>query len=595
MKKISITCLVSSLLLITGVGAQTVADGVNDLYAERYKGAKATFEKLIAANPSNIEASYWLGQAYIGMNDVKGARDIYSKALMTSANAPLLLVGMGQVELLEKNQSAATQRFETAITLTRNKKGDDPVILDAIGRGITNTYNTKEKNADINYAVEKLETAAQKDPNSADIYLNLGNAYLKAKPGEGGGNAFTSYNKATSVNPNFAIAYYRLAKLFESQRNWELYEKYLMDAITKDPKFAPAYYELSYYNLLRKDQDMAAARKYAQLFKQNADPDPQNAYLEASIEWAQGSSDMKKGDKASARPHFTTAIAIANDIISKAGNDTKARVYKLIADSKVQMGDTASAKAEIDQYFAKADPDEVTALDYGLKAKIYSAIPGQEEVLYATYLEGVKEDTVLDNKISLLKEGAALFKARGMREKEGDLTAMMIPMKPKPSINDMYDATRAYYFGQAYDKSVAMADKLVETFPNEIYGYDWRVNNYRILDSTYANNKLIPAATAEFEFAKTDTAKYKKYMMSAAGILLNYYANEARDKEKALFYVDRMIEMDPTNTSLPKIRQQIENPPRQQTTPPKRNTPPRSGNSSSSNNNKRSSTSNSGG
>jgi hypothetical protein len=84
-------------------------------------------------------------------------------------------------------------------------------------------------------------------------------------------------------------------------------------------------------------------------------------------------------------------------------------------------------------------------------------------------------------------------------------------------------------------------------------------------------------------------------MMSSAGILLNYYANEARDKEKALFYVDRMIEMDPTNTSLPKIRQQIENPPRQQATPPKRNTPPRSGNSSSSSNNKKSSTSNSGG
>jgi len=111
MKKISITCLVSSLLLITGLRAQTVADGVNDIYAERFKGAKATFEKLIAANPSNIEASYWLGQAYIGMNDIKGARDIYSKALMTSANAPLLLVGMGQVELLEKKSKCSHTTF----------------------------------------------------------------------------------------------------------------------------------------------------------------------------------------------------------------------------------------------------------------------------------------------------------------------------------------------------------------------------------------------------------------------------------------------------------------------------------------------------
>ena len=588
MKKLSIAFLAAGLLMITAVRSQTLPEGINDLYAERIKSARAVFEKLVAANPNNIEATYWLGQTYLASKDIAGARNIYSKALMASANAPLILVGMGQVELNEKKLNEATQRFEAAITISRGKKGDDPAILNAIGRAIVNTYTDKEKTGDINYAVEKLEAAVAKDPANPDIFVNLGMAYLKARPGEGGGKAFENYNKAIAANPNFPVPYYRLAKLFESQRNWELYEKYLNDAISKDPRFAPAYYELSYYKMGRKD--LEAAEKYAQLFKQNSDPDPMNAYLEASIRWAKGTVDMTKGDAASARANFDAAITMAKDIINQAGTNAKGRVYKLVADALVQKGDTAGAKQYIDQYFAKADPDEVTAKDYGLKATIYSVIPGQEDVLYATYLEGVKVDTVVDNKVDLLRDAAALFKRKGMREKEGDLLSMIIQIRPKTSLNDMFDATRAYYFGQAYPKSLDMSNKMVEKFPAEIYGYEWVVNNYKILDSSYTQNKLIPATVTLFEFAQKDTAKYRKQYMAAAGTLLNYYANEAKDKDKAVEYIDKMLYVEPQNENLLKIKKDLLAPPKQSTTPPKKNTAPKSGNSSSINNSKKANT-----
>ena len=45
-----------------------------------------------------------------------------------------------------------------------------------------------------------------RDPNNAEIFLNLGNAIRKAKPGEGGGEAFQNYQKALEANPNFARA-----------------------------------------------------------------------------------------------------------------------------------------------------------------------------------------------------------------------------------------------------------------------------------------------------------------------------------------------------------------------------------------------------
>ncbi|HUM65863.1 MAG TPA: tetratricopeptide repeat protein, partial [Chitinophagaceae bacterium] len=100
MKKISIGFLVAGLFAISTLQAQSIKDGVKDLYAERYKSAKATFEKLLASNPNNIEAIYWLGQTHIEMGDTTDAKNVYSKALLSSANAPLIIVGMGHVELM---------------------------------------------------------------------------------------------------------------------------------------------------------------------------------------------------------------------------------------------------------------------------------------------------------------------------------------------------------------------------------------------------------------------------------------------------------------------------------------------------------------
>ena len=129
MKKTTITFLVSGLLLITGLKAQTIQEGMKHLYADRKKSAIAVFEKLLATNPNNIEATYWLGQAYFDDDDNAAARQLYEKALAANGSAPLILVGIGHADLLDNKTNDARQRFEAAITASRGKKGDDPAIL----------------------------------------------------------------------------------------------------------------------------------------------------------------------------------------------------------------------------------------------------------------------------------------------------------------------------------------------------------------------------------------------------------------------------------------------------------------------------------
>ena len=543
MKKTSIALMVACLVSVYTMHAQSIQDGIRDLYAERYKSAKGIFEKLIAANPNNIDATYWLGQTLLGMEDIAGAKAVYDKALMASANAPLLLVGRGQIDLAENKVSEARQRFETAITMTRGKKGDDPIVLNAVGRAITNTYNVKEKTGgDISYAVQKLQEAALRDPKNAEIFVNLGNAIRKEKPGEGGGQAFQNYQKAAEVNPNFAVSYYRTAQLFQTQRNWDLYEKYLNDAVAKDPRFAPAYYDLYYFKLLR--QDFTNAEQYAKKYIESTDADPQNDYLRCQTLWA--------------KKDFDGAISCAKNIASQMGANTKARTYKLIADSYLQKKDTAGAKEFVDQYFAKAKPEELTPIDYQMKASAYSVIPGQEEVVYNSYMEGLKVDTVLENKVDLLDKGAAFFKAKGMREKEGDLLAAKAALKPKPSINDLFDIGRAYYFGAAHKKSYDAFVAFTEKYPDEVYGWEWKFNNARILDSVKQDSIAVPDAIKLLEFSEKDTAKFKKQYIAAAGFLLGYYNNIAKDGAKALEYINKMLLVDPTNQSYLDIKNNLE-------------------------------------
>jgi tetratricopeptide (TPR) repeat protein len=162
-------------------------------------------------------------------------------------------------------------------------------------------------------------------------------------------------------------------------------------------------------------------------------------------------------------------------------------------------------------------------------------------------MEGLKADTVLENKVELLKKGAEFFKNKGQREKEGDLLEELVKLKPKPTINEMFDVGRAYYFGGAYIKSYNAFTRFAEKYPDEVFGWEWKLNNAKIIDSTKQDSIALPDALKLLSFSEKDTAKYKKQYISAASFLALYYANKANDKIKAIEYLKKWQNMDPAN------------------------------------------------
>ena len=555
MKKTTITLLAVGLLFVSGLKAQSIQEGVNHLNAGRVKNATINFEKMLALNPNNIEAIYWLGQSYLDMEEIAGARiksarEIYEKGLQSSANAPLLLVGMGHVELLENKTSDARQRFESALTVTRTKKGDDPAILVAVGRA-----NVDAKSGDYNYAIEKLKAAADKGEKNPEVFLQLGNAYRKAGQGSGGGAAFESYKKALELSPNFSIASLRLAKLFESQKNWELVLQYLNEATAKDPKFTVAYYELFYYYFYR--AKFTEAEDYLKKFIDSKLPESeiQDEYLYAQLSWA--------------RKDFDGAVTKGGKVVSAMGDKTKPKVYRLLADAYFQKGDYANAKKYSDLFFVKKNPEDVILPDYEIKASVLSQTGGTPDEIYSTYIAGAALDTTVDAKVGFLKKGAEYFKTKGdsiSRNREGDIRIAIMKLKPTPSQRDYFDAGFAYYQGKDYEKAKGLFTTYAEKWPGETYGWQMLFQIGRLEDTTMEKGLAVPHALKYLEVLEKDTAKNKKSILSTAGYLAQYYANIVKDKLKAIEYFKKMLVLDPENTEIPKYISLLEG--KQPTKPP---------------------------
>ncbi|HOZ68854.1 MAG TPA: tetratricopeptide repeat protein [Chitinophagaceae bacterium] len=542
MKKTTISILTLALLFTAGLSAQTLQDGKNHLFAERYNSAINSFNQLIASNPNNIEAIYWLGQSILQSEEIMSSRiaktrQLYEKAMQTSNGAPLITVGLGHVDLLENKTNDARQKFETALTMTRTKKGENIDILNAVGLA-----NADAKAGDYEYVIAKLKDAIDnKNAKNPETAVWLGNALRKARPGEGGGEAFRYYTKALEFNPNFPLANLRLAKLFESQKNWELVFQYLTAATKNDDKFTAAYYELFYYYFVRLDYTSAEAQLKKYIDSKMPEKDIQDEYLYAMLCWA--------------NKDYNCATSKGEVVVKSLGENTKPKVYRLLADAYFTKTEFSEAKKYSDAFFNKKNPDDLLLYDYQLRADILDKTGGTMDEVFNTYLQGALLDTTASLKVDFLKTGADKFKAKGdsaSREREGDLRLQMIRIKGTPSQRDYFDAGFAYYQAKNYHRADSVFDVFVEKFPEETYGYMMEYNIHRAIDSTMERGDAVPWAEKYLQILEKDTVKNKNSILGVAGYLAQYHANIAKDKEKAIEYLQRMLNLDPTNEVIQK-------------------------------------------
>jgi len=528
MKQVKVVMLLCLAMVSTSLTkAQSIEDGKKFLYYERYNSATAVFEKLLTANPNNVDAAYLLGQTYIAMQDSAKAKSLYQRTLMANPNSPLLIAAMGHIELLEGRTQDARSRFETAISLTQGKS---IAILNAVGFA-----NVDAKQGDAMYAIDKLRLATTlkgfKDP---EVYTNLGDAYRKLGDG---GSASRSYESALAIAPNYAKAAYRIGKLYQTQgrQQEDIFMRYYNDAIAKDAAYAPVYFNLYSYFY---ETNVTRSAEYLELYLANSDDDPKNCYYRASMKFAQGL--------------FQEAITKADECIVAGGANPYPNLFGLKGYAYNRLGDSVNAKNSFEMYLQKQQPEKLGPNDYATYAKILLKFPGNEVLADSLTNKAVQADTLEASKVEYLKDRAQYYLNLKMYTKAADWFAKIVAIKKNATKTDLYNAGYNYYRGSDYPRAIEMFNIYAQKFEDDILGHYMVARSNALIDTTMALGLAVPAyekAIAVGE-AYTDTAKVRGQLLSSYKYLIAYYFNIKRDKTTALLYADKALVLDPNDAEM---------------------------------------------
>ncbi len=523
MRKIKIISFLLSFLISANIlFAQSIDEGKRFLYYERYNSAKDVFNKLVNANPNNIDAAYWLGQTYLGEEDSISSKALYQKTLNANPNSPLMLVAMGHIALLENQNNDAHNRFETAITLT---KGKDYNVINAISRA-----NVDTKAGDAVYAIGKIKTIPE-NKRTAEIWTTLGDAYRKLIDGA---NAQLAYQSALAVDPNYARASFMIGRLYQTQGfTQELYYmQYYNEAITKDPKFAPVYVWLSQYYYKR---DINKAKEYLDKYIAVADADTQNCYYQASYLYASG--------------QYQQTITKANECISAGGKNPHPSLFGLKAFAYDKLGDSANAKTFFEMYFQKQNPEKLESGDYAKYGLVLLKFPGNEATAAGYIQKAIALDTLEENKIEYITSVANSYLASKNYNEAAKWYTKLFSIKKNVTKTDIYNAGYNYYRGGNYKATDSIFGLYQQKYPEDILGVYMRARASEGIDTAGVLGLAKPYYEKVIQLgeASTDTARVKSQLIVAYNYMIAYYYNVKKDKATALSYNDKILAIDPTN------------------------------------------------
>lgn len=525
-------------LLLVGLGlgvmsmAQTLDDAKKLLRYGRLQGAEKSFTKLVTENPNDPESVYWLGQLYLEHNPAKinEAKELYSKALTATNQNPLILVGMGHVELLKNDKAAAKTHFDQAIEATssrKNKKYGDPQILAAIGRA---SASGSSQIGDVDYALEKLTQAAELEKTDPGIMINMGLIQLK-RGGEYGGQAKRAFEEAIERDPKYGMPYYRIGKIFESQRNVGLFLDYYNRAVENDPNFAPAYFELyDYY----KEKDVNKAKTYLDKFMANNDSDIETDFFYADFLFRSG----KNQESIQKLKELQATLAPGEEF---------PKAYRLYSANYDRLGDSVKAKENMEMYMAKQDQSKLTGDDYAEMARLYLDFPGQASKADALVEKAVALDTSVENKMTYMKAIADAYAAQGDWKGNYKWLDKIDEINPRrTAVNYFYLADAAFKAGQ-FDESMKVSAKYINAYPDQIQGYSLQRRAAIAADPDTSNGIALPAIDQYTQFLMNDKESNKFRILENYGYKIYYYLIKSREYDKALQASNAILELDPEN------------------------------------------------
>ena len=128
-------------------------------------------------------------------------------------------------------------------------------------------------------------------------------------------------------------------------------------------------------------------------------------------------------------------------------------------------------------------------------------------------------------------------------------------VQPGPTKVDIYNAGYENFKAGNYLVADSVFDIYKSKYPDEVYGHYWSFRSLSVVDSTMEQGLAIPDCQRFIELAESDKVKNKSTLITAYGYMAGYNANVKKDFPTAISYLDKIIEIDPTNVDATKNKE----------------------------------------
>lgn len=528
------------------VKAQDIKEAKKAIDAEQFQKAKSLLKSIIKAKPSDGEANFVLGNIYLNESVVDSAKIYYLNGLEASDKKNLNYIGLGQIDLDQKNTAAAQANFGLATKDMKRKDVDEFIY---IGRAYINS-----ENPDYNNAIAVLKRALAIEPQNATALLAIGDAYYGANNQN---DAYKAYRDAFTADPTLLRAKMQLGVLLKGAKSYDEAIKSFNEVIALNANYGPVYRELAetYYKWARNKPSTAKVNL------QNAITNYEK-YL--SLTDYSLDSKMRHADFLILVKDYKKLEEVANKMIAE--DKVNPRIFRYLGYAAYENGNPDVAIKSIED-FIKVPTNKVIGRDY-----LYL---GLSKIKKGTNAEGVVDQAAFDAGFADIKKaieleplvveeladfGKALFGKKQYTQAAAIFELGAANTESKNYLDDAVYYGISVYYGNAgkpaesRDKLAlanadATFDKILVASPtyDEAYIYKARINSLLDKDdliikyyTEYVNK--ITAKGAE-ELAKPATVKKIVESYNSIGAA---YANT--DKAKAVEYFNKTLALDPANT-----------------------------------------------
>jgi tetratricopeptide (TPR) repeat protein len=521
-----ITLSLASVLAMFALSAQSVDEGAQQMYYERYQSAENTFHNLLKQDPNNISAWYYLAKDYLLEDELKKAGDSLQLAPAGVKEDPWYKVAYGAILLQQNKSSDAANLFNDALKDTKEK---DAGILAAVADA-----QIRAKAGYANNAVDLLNKAIKRDKKNAALYVLLGDAYMKLSNGS---EAFKAYQQAIDVNDKYAAAYHKLGEIFVTQKNPASYVDYFQKAIAVDPNYAPSLYRLYVYQFNR---DPAKAMEYYKQYLSRSDASIDNQYDLADLLYLNKQYDQ--------------AIQKANSIVKAEGDKVQPRLYKLISYSYTEQKDSAKAFDYMQNYFAKEADSNKVAKDYLLMGNLLTSVKHDDSTAFVYFNKAVDLEKDSTELVKYYKKFADIAANDKNYSEQAKWLGKYYKSSNKATNIDLFNWALAHYRADEFAAADSAFGIYVSKYPDQSFGYYWQAKARAMQDKDMSQGLAVPAYQKLIEVLDkipTD-ANYKKWKVEALAYLAAYETNTKKDYAEAVDYFQKVLEVDPQNADAKK-------------------------------------------